>query len=53
MNNIDMQPKCNSVIKLGNIDIYVEPKFNWFQRKMWKILLGLEVHNVLKGESDE
>lgn len=43
--------KWKSLVKLGYIKIYLENKFNWLQKKMFKLLLGIEI--VDKVESDE
>jgi len=39
--NKTYQPKTK--ITIGNIEIYLEKKFNWFNKLMFKMLLGLEV----------
>lgn len=39
-------PKPKSVMKCGNITVNNEQSFNWFQRKMWKLLLGFDVRNL-------
>lgn len=38
--------KPKSVMKCGNININNEHRFNWIQRKMWKLLLGFDVRNM-------
>ena len=38
------EPKAKGVI--GNITIYFDKKFNWFQRKMWKTCFRLEITNL-------
>ena len=43
--------KEKSLLKIGYIRIYLENKFNWLQKKMFKLLLGIEI--VEKVESDE
>lgn len=47
-----------SIIKIGNsekggVDIKIEviTKFNWFQKKMWKYLLNIEIEDI-KEELD-
>ena len=35
-----------SVLKLEGFNIYVRKKFNWIQRKFWKILFGIEIENL-------
>ena len=43
--------KWKSLVKLGYIKIYLENKFNWLQKKMFKLLLGIEIED--KGDSNE
>lgn len=38
--------KWKSLVKLGYIKIYLENKFNWLQKKMFKFLLGIEIESV-------
>lgn len=41
-----------SILSIGDgLKIYSEKRFNWLQRKMYKILLNIEVENI-KGEID-
>lgn len=40
------QPKAKSHLKIGNMIIYSTHRFNWLQRKMWKLLLGFDIENV-------
>lgn len=35
-----------SHIKIGNMIIHNTHRFNWFHRKMWKLLLGFDIENV-------
>lgn len=35
-----------SILKIGNIKIYNTKKFNWLQRKMFKIFFGIEINNL-------
>lgn len=35
-----------SRLKVGNLIIYNTHHFNWFHRKMWKLLLGFDIENV-------
>lgn len=37
--------KSKSLVKLGYIKIYLENKFNWLQKKMFKLLLGIEIES--------
>lgn len=39
-------PKTKSHLKIGNMIIYNTHHFNWFHRKMWKLLLGFDIENV-------
>ena len=41
-----------SKITIGNIEIYLEKKFNWFNRLMFKLLFGLNVE-ILEGKENE
>lgn len=43
--------KWKSLVKLGYIKIYLENKFNWLQKKMFKLLLGIEIEDI--GDSNE
>lgn len=38
--------KLKSLVKLGYIKIYLENKFNWLQKKMFKLLLGIEIVDI-------
>lgn len=42
--------KWKSLVKLGYIKIYLENKFNWLQKKMLKLLLGIEIEDI--GDSN-
>ena len=39
-------PKTKSHLKVGNLVIHNTHHFNWFERKMWKLLLGFDIENV-------
>lgn len=39
-------PKIKSHLKVGNLIIHNTNHFNWFHRKMWKLLLGFDIENV-------
>lgn len=43
--------KAKTLLKLGYIRIYLENKFNWLQKKMFKFLLGIELED-LKNSDD-
>ena len=35
-----------SRLTVGNLVIYNTHRFNWLERKMWKLLLGFDIENV-------
>lgn len=35
-----------SVIKCGNVCLYLEKRFNWFNRLMFKFFFGLTLENL-------
>ena len=35
-----------SLLTIGNMVFYNTHRFNWFERKMWKLLLGFDIENV-------
>lgn len=39
-------PKTKSHLKVGNMVIHNTRRFNWFERKMWKLFFGFEIENV-------
>lgn len=39
-----------SLLEIGNIKIYNTKKFNWFQRKMFKIFFEIKIKKLEKGE---
>lgn len=39
-------PKSKSILRIGNMEIHNTHHFNWFHRKMWKLLLGFDIENV-------
>jgi hypothetical protein len=39
-------PKIKSHLKAGNLIIHNTRHFNWFERKMWKLLLGFDIENI-------
>ena len=41
-----VEGKEKSLLKIGYINIYLENKFNWLQKKMFKFLLGIEIEDV-------
>ena len=48
---IKLNDNNKSLLEIGNIRIYNIKKFNWFQRKMFKIFFGIKIVNLeRKGE---
>ena len=48
---IRLNDNNKSLLEIGNIKIYNIKKFNWFQRKMFKIFFGIKIVNLeSKGE---
>ncbi len=41
-----IDPMYKSEITVGNMTIYNEKKFNWFNRFMMKLILGWDVRNM-------
>jgi hypothetical protein len=39
-------PKTKSHLRVGNLVLHNTHHFNWFHRKMWKLLLGFDIENV-------
>lgn len=39
-------PKTKSHLKIGNLTIHNTHRFNWLERKMWKLFFGFEIKNV-------
>lgn len=35
-----------TLLEIGNIKIYNIKKFNWLQRKMFKIFFGIKINNL-------
>ena len=48
--NKTYRPK--SKITIGNMEIYLEKKFNWFNKLMFKLLFGLEVEILGEKENE-
>ena len=40
--------KEKSLLKISYILIYLDKKFNWLQKKMFKFLLGIEIEDVVE-----
>ena len=47
---IKLNDNNKSLLEIGNIKVYNIKKFNWFQRKMFKILFGIKINNLEEGE---
>ena len=48
---IKLNDNNKSLLEIGNIKIYNTKKFNWLQRKMFKIFFGIKINNLeSKGE---
>lgn len=43
---IKLNDNNKSILKIGNIKIYNIKKFNWLQRKMFKIFFGIKINNL-------
>jgi len=43
-------PAYKSELTLGNLTIRFTKKFNWFNRKMLKLIFGLDIKNIKEGE---
>ena len=39
-------PEIKSCLQAGNLTIMNTKHFNWFQKKMWKLLLGFNIIDV-------
>ena len=40
--------KEKSLVKISYILIYLDKKFNWLQKGMFKFLLGIDIEDVVK-----
>ena len=48
---IKLNDNNKSILEIGNIKVYNIKKFNWLQRKMFKIFFGIKINNLeSKGE---
>ena len=45
------EPTYRSELKIGNLTVYNEKRFNWFNRLMMKIIFGWEVTTYKKEEN--
>ena len=46
-----VEGKAKTLLKIGYIEIHLENKFNWLQKRMFKFLLGIEIED-LKDSDD-
>lgn len=48
---IRLNDNNKSMLEIGNIKVYNIKKFNWLQRKMFKVFFGIKINNLKnKGE---
>ena len=48
---IKLNDSNKSILEIGNIKVYNIKKFNWLQKKMFKIFFGIKISNLeSKGE---
>ena len=48
---IKLNDNNKSILEIGNIKVYNIKKFNWLQRKMFKIFFEIKINNLeSKGE---
>ena len=47
---ISLNDNNKSLLEVGNIKIYNIKKFNWLQRKMFKIFFGIKINNLESKE---
>lgn len=40
------EEKYHSILIIGNMKIRNTKKFNWLQRKMFKLMFGIEIENI-------
>ena len=45
-------PETKSHLKVGNLTIHNTHRFNWIERKMWKLLLGFDIENVEENKNE-
>ena len=44
-----LEEKEKTLLKIDYIHIYLEKKFNWLQKRMFKFLLGVEIEDIRGG----
>lgn len=44
-----VEGKEKTLLKIDYIHIYLEKKFNWLQKRMFKFLLGVEIEDIRGG----
>lgn len=42
--------KAKTLIEIGYIKIYLKNHFNWFQKKMWKLILGIKITDIKESK---
>lgn len=47
-----VEGKEKSLLKIGYINIYLENRFNWLQKKMFNFLLGIEIEDIEKSDEE-
>lgn len=50
---IKLNDNNKSILEIGNIKVYNTKKFNWLQRKMFKIFFGIKINNLESKGEDE
>ena len=40
------QTEMKAKLKIGSMTMYIDKRLNWFQRLMWRTLLGIKVTNI-------
>ena len=45
-------PKIKSHLKIGNMVIYNTHRFNWLERKMWKLFFGFDIESVKENNNE-
>ena len=40
------QPKHKSIMEIGNVKEYNIKHFNWIQKLLWSILLGIKIKDI-------
>ena len=48
-----VEGKEKTLLKIDYIHIYLEKKFNWLQKRMFKFLLGVEIEDMRDGINEK